>query len=157
MVQVGCIGRGIAGRIAAHAVWGLALSASAQPGAPDFRHAVDGSRLVIQPKPDEPVTPQLREFLATGVNEHRNRPQALARGQELFEQWCQVCHGADASGGVGPALTGPQHVHAQTSTDAGMFAIVYAGANGAMLPFARRDITLDEILQVIAYVRRLGR
>ncbi len=33
-------------------------------------------------------------------------PQQVAAGKSLFDQHCQVCHGANAQGGVGPSLIG---------------------------------------------------
>ncbi len=76
-------------------------------------------------------------------------------GKALFEQWCQVCHNADGKGKMGPSLLGPKYTYPQSATDPGMFAVIYGGASGAMQPFSKREITQDEILKVIAYVRSL--
>jgi cytochrome c-L len=36
-----------------------------------------------------------------------------------------------------------------------MFSIIYAGASGAMQPFSKRDLTQDDMLKIIAYIRSL--
>jgi cytochrome c-L len=56
---------------------------------------------------------------------------------------------------MGPSLVGDKFTYPQSATDVGMFAVIYGGAGGAMQPFAKREITQDEILKVIAYVRSL--
>ena len=38
-----------------------------------------------------------------------------------------------------------------------MFSIIYAGAGGAMQPFSKRDVTQDDMLAIVAYVRSLDR
>ncbi|MET0517268.1 MAG: c-type cytochrome [Burkholderiaceae bacterium] len=129
----------------------------AQGNGADFKDPLNGAPLTLPLKPGETETPVLQKFKATGVNGYRGDAQALLRGQALYEQWCQVCHNADASGKMGPALIGKTHIYPQTASDAGMFSIIYVGATGAMQPFSKRDISQDEILQVIAYVRSLDR
>lgn len=133
----------------------LALAAGAV--APEFKHAIDGSPIKPVLKPGEAQTPALQEFMASGLNRYRGQADALAQGKELYERWCQVCHNADGSGRMGPALVGGSHVYPQVVSDAGMFAVIYGGAGGAMQAFSTREITQDEILKVIAYVRSLER
>ena len=58
---------------------------------------------------------------------------------------------------MGPPLIGGNFIYPQTADDVGMFAIIYAGASGAMQSFAARGMTQDDMLKVIAYVRRLGK
>ena len=135
----------------------LALSAGAALAEkPVFKHPFDGQPIEVPLKAGEAETPALREFKQSGVNPYRDQADAIAAGKKLYEQWCQVCHSADASGNMGPALVGKNHVYPQTATDAGMFAIIYAGASGAMQPFAGR-ITQDDMLKIIAYVRSLDK
>ena len=45
--------------------------------------------------------------------------------------------------------------YAQTASDPGMFAIIYGGAKGAMQPFSAREVSQDEMLKIVAYVRTL--
>lgn len=121
---------------------------------PVFRHPFDGAPIQV-PEVADP-TPALVQFKQTGANAYRDEPAALARGRALYEQWCQVCHNVDGSGKMCPALVGTEHVYPQTSTDTGMFAILQAGASGAMQSFADR-IEQDDMLKLIAYVRSLDR
>lgn len=123
-------------------------------GKPVFRHPFDQAPIDV--KPAEPNTPELSKFKETGDNAYRGDAAALAEGKALYDQWCQVCHNADGSGKMCPSLIGKEHVYPQTSTDVGMFAILYAGASGAMQGFADR-IAQDDMLKIIAYVRSLAR
>ena len=43
----------------------------------------------------------------------------------------------------------------RAGTDVGMFEVVYGGASGAMQSFARRGLTQDQMLRIMAYVRSL--
>jgi mono/diheme cytochrome c family protein len=69
----------------------------------------------------------------------------VARGKELYEQACVVCHGADGKGGhgVGAPLTGVTDLPAVIRT-------VTAGRN-SMPPFSK-TYTPDQIRDVSAYV-----
>ncbi|MBW7923861.1 MAG: c-type cytochrome [Burkholderiaceae bacterium] len=138
-------------------VGGLTLLAGA-PAAPAekpvFRHPFDGQPIEVPEAKTK--TPALERFKQTGKNAYRDDPSAVGQGKALYEQWCQVCHNSDGSGKMCPALIGSEHIYPQTSTDPGMFAILYAGASGAMQSFANR-ISQDDMLRVIAYVRTLGK
>lgn len=122
-----------------------------------FPDTFDGKPLATPLKPGEPDTDALRKFKATGVNAYRDDKKALGDGKALFEQWCQVCHDASGKGKMGPSLLGPSYAYPQSANDVGMFAVIYGGASGAMQAFSKREITQDEMLRVIAYVRSLPR
>ena len=124
---------------------------------PIFKHPFDGAPIETPLKAGETETPALKEFKATGANAYRDNAVAVGEGKALYDQWCQVCHKADASGNMGPPLIGKKFVYPQTSTDVGMFAIIYAGASGAMQPFSNRDLSQDAMLKIIAYVRSLDK
>jgi len=134
-----------------------AWSVLAAADSSDFKHPLDGSPIEFVLKLGEVETPALKDFKATGRNAHRGDPKAIAEGRELYETWCQSCHNADGSGKLGPPLIGKDHIYDQTNSDAGMFAIIYAGATGAMQPFSKRDVTQDQMLKIIAYVRSLDK
>lgn len=137
------------------AALGVALSTGvARADKPEFRHPFDGQPIEVPEAKTK--TPALDRFKQTGVNAYRDDESALADGKALYAQWCQVCHNVDGSGKMCPALIGNDHIYPQTSNDPGMFAILYAGASGAMQSFAGR-MSQDEMLRVIAYVRTLGR
>src|SRR5690606_35073175 len=123
------------------------VGAVAHADKPVFKHPLDGAPIQTPLKPGESETPALKQFKDTGVNDYRGNAAAVAEGKALYNRWCQVCHGADGTGNMGPSLVGSQHVYAQTATDPGMFAIIYAGASGAMQPFGNRDLTQDDMLK----------
>jgi len=138
-------------------LWSFSVVARAGNPLADFKSPIDESKMEFPLKPGEVDTPVLKKFKATGINDYRGDAQAIARGKELFDQLCQVCHGADAGGKMCPALVGSEHIYPQTFTDPGMFSIVYGGASGAMQAFSRRDVSQDDIIHIIAYVRSLDR
>jgi cytochrome c-L len=120
-----------------------------------FRHALDNSILEIKPRPNEVETQVVKEFRATGKNGYAGDAAALAEGKKLYAANCQACHLPDGSGRLGPSLIGDDWVRERAATDVGMFEIIYAGSSGAMQSFARRGMTQDQMLKIIAYVRSL--
>lgn len=129
------------------------LGAAAEPVV--FRHALDNSPLEVKPRPNEVETEAVKAFKDTGKNPYLGDEQALAEGRKLYQANCQACHQANGSGGMGPSLIGDKWLYERAATDVGMFEIVYGGASGAMQSFARRGMTQDQMLKVIAYVRSL--
>ena len=124
-------------------------------GAPTvLRSAVDDEPLDMAALLVSDVPPAVSEFVKTGRNPYIGNAQAAADGKQRFEQWCQICHLADASGRMGPSLVDDVYNYKRSHTDLGMFEIIYGGAAGAMQAFNER-MTPDEILKVIAYVRSL--
>lgn len=122
---------------------------------PVFPDPFDGKPVATPLKDGEAETAALKQFKASGVNAYRKDTQAIAAGKTLYDQWCQVCHNSDGKGKMGPSLLGPAYAYPQSANDPGMFAVIYAGASGAMQAFSKREITQDEMLKVIAYVRSL--
>lgn len=120
-----------------------------------FRHALDNSVLDVKPRPNEIETEAVKEFKATGKNPYAANEKALADGKKLYETHCQACHMPDGSGRMGPSLIDGTWIRERAATDVGMFEIIYGGASGAMQSFARRGMTQDEMLRIIAYVRSL--
>jgi cytochrome c-L len=120
-----------------------------------FRHVLDNSPLEVKPRPNEVETEAVKSFKEIGVNPYNNDQQALVDGKKLYQTNCQACHLPDGSGRLGPSLTGDKWTHERAATDVGMFEIIYGGASGAMQSFARRGMTQDQMLKVIAYVRSL--
>src|SRR5438093_9383922 len=79
-------------------------------------------------------------------------PKAVTQGAVLFRQECVFCHGVAARGGMrGPDLTTGSWSHG--GSDAELARTISAGVPGtAMLP---NQLTVDEIWQVVAYLRTL--
>ncbi len=143
-----------------HALCAAALVIPAIAGggssfAVEFRHALDNSPLDLSPVPGEQFTDAVKSFQKTGVNPYRDNPAAIARGKELYAENCQVCHLPDGSGGMGASLIGDTPLYPRMATDVGMFEVIHSGASGAMRSFAKRGMTPDDMLAIIAYVRTL--
>lgn len=120
-----------------------------------FRHALDNSPLEVKPRPNEVESEAVKSFKQTGKNVYIGDEAALAEGKRLYQTHCQSCHLPDGTGRLGPSLVGEKWIYERAATDVGMFEILYGGASGAMQSFARRGMTQDQMLKVIAYVRSL--
>lgn len=118
--------------------------------------AVDDEPIDMTRLKRDPQTAAVQTFLRTGRNPYIGDASAALEGKARYEQWCQICHLADASGRMGPSLVDDVYNYKRTHTDLGLFEVIYAGAAGAMQPFDER-LTPDEMLRVIAYVRSLAR
>ena len=120
-----------------------------------FRHVLDNSLLEVKPRPNEVETEAVKSFKETGKNPYLGDEQALAEGKKLYRVECQACHLPDGAGRIGPTLIADSWKYERAATDVGMFEILYGGASGAMQSFARRGMTQDQMLKVIAFVRSL--
>jgi cytochrome c5 len=76
-------------------------------------------------------------------------PRPDATGQEIYEQVCSNCHGADLSGGIGPAVGPGSNAAAQ---DDDFLLLTITRGRGRMPSF---DTTLsdDQIARVVDYLR----
>ena len=129
-----------------------------------FVKTQDGSPLEIKPELFD--TPAAREFLATGKNPYVGKEDAIKEGKKIFQLYsCTQCHGPEAGGQVGPALTGPDYHYAKDATNKGMFETAWNGTNGGMGAKGKglmdptdpdNGITPDELLKIIAWVRSHG-
>jgi cytochrome c-L len=99
-------------------------------------------------------TPAVRQFLTTGRNPYNDVKSCFPSGKSLFLTACSGCHGEYAEGKLGPNLGDNYWTYPVNTTDAGLFATIFGGANGMMGPH-NEDLTLDEILQVMGWVRHL--
>jgi cytochrome c-L len=124
-------------------------------GAVEFRHALDDSPLDVSPLPGEQFTEAVKSFHKTGINSYIGNAAAIARGKDLYEENCQVCHLPDGSGGMGASLISEQPLYPRVAADTGMFEVIHSGASGAMRSFAKRGMVQDDMLAIIAYVRTL--
>jgi cytochrome c-L len=138
-------------------IWFAALVCLASDSAQaiEFKHPLDDGPIEVKLLPGEKETDAVKEFHTTGQNGYSTDVDALAEGKELYERLCQSCHLPDGSGRLGPSLIAGDWKYKRVATDVGMFEVIYAGAAGAMQSFARRGVTQDEMLKIIAYVRTL--
>jgi cytochrome c-L len=111
-------------------------------------------------------TPAAKEFMTTGKNPYIGNTDAIAKGKKVFGLYsCTQCHGPEAGGQVGPGLVGPTFRYPKDATNKGMFETIWHGTNGGMgakgkglmdPTDATNGITVDEALQVIAWIRSHG-
>lgn len=120
-----------------------------------FRHALDNSPLDLAPIQGEEFTEAVTSFHKDGVNPYDGDADAIAAGKALYDEHCQACHRPDGSGGMGPSLIDDVYINARANTDVGVFEIIHSGSSGAMRSFAKRGMTQDEMLKIIAYVHTL--
>lgn len=124
---------------------------------PAFQSALTNQKLEVNPRPGEVETEAVKRFKETGENAYRGDAQAIADGKRIYAQQCALCHLPDGSGRIGPSLIGTDWSYPRVATDVGMFEVLYGGASGAMQSFAKRGMTQDQMLKVIAYVRTLAK
>jgi cytochrome c-L len=116
-----------------------------------FRTIIGDKPIEFDLRPDQEITPAVKEFQRTGVNPYAGDEAALAEGKKVYAQLCQSCHLPTGEGRIGPSLADKQWNHPRLDTDVGRFEIIYGGGAGAMQAFGRR-IDQDEILKVMAYI-----
>ena len=140
------------------------LSTNNMALAADFVDTKTGQPLKISPNLFD--TEQAKKFMATGQNPYLGNSDAIAQGKKLFQLYsCTQCHGSQAQGQTAGGLTGPKFNHAKSTTDKGMFEIIWAGTNagmsgkgkGVMDPNdLKNGLSPDETLKVIAWIRSQG-
>jgi len=91
--------------------------------------------------PTQPAPPQLLT------------PEDLAAGERMYRTQCASCHGARGEGGRGATLARPRLLHAPD--DQAMFNVIANGIPDTEMP--GHWFTDREILQLVAFVRTLGR
>jgi len=111
-------------------------------------------------------TEQSKKFLSTGANPYNDNSEAIASGKKSYQAYsCAQCHGAQAQGQTAGGLTGPRYNHSKSSTDKGMFEIIWAGTNGGMSGKGKgvmdstnpsNGLSPDEILKLMAWIRSQG-
>lgn len=126
---------------------------SAQAQDMTLRHTITGESLDLSFAKPGPETPAVKEFLATGTNVYRWNKEAIAQGGEHFLTACSGCHGHEAEGKVGPALRDDYWTYPKNGkTDKGLFESIFGGAQAMMGP-QYKQLTIDEMLQVVAWIR----
>lgn len=120
-----------------------------------FRNTVTGEVLDFSyAMPEGKDTEGVKQFMATGANPYNELKECLAKGEELFLTACSGCHGHLAEGKLGPGLNDNYWTYPKNATDKGLFETIYGGAQAQMGP-QYGQLTLDEMLHVIAWVRHI--
>jgi cytochrome c oxidase cbb3-type subunit 3 len=78
----------------------------------------------------------------------------VEQGKKLFEGMCARCHGMDGTGDEGPSLNRPSLTRG--TTDDALREVIRDGIPDRGMPRVRR-LTSNEVDQLVAYVRSLGR
>jgi cytochrome c-L len=121
----------------------------------DLRTTVDGAPIDLSTSlPTERDTPGVKKFLQTGVDPYIDDQSCLRLGESLFLSDCSGCHGQVGEGKIGPGLNDDYWTYPKNVHDQGVFETVYGGARAMMGPH-NQDLTLDQFMQVIAWVRHL--
>ena len=121
----------------------------------DFRNTVTGEKLDFSyAKKDGSDTKGMQEFFKTGHDPYLEDKSCLEVGESLFLTSCSGCHGQIGEGKIGPGLNDAYWTYPKNQTDEGIFETVFGGASGQMGPHYQ-DLTLDQMLEVIAWVRHL--
>lgn len=133
----------------------FALAAVAQTAAITFRNTITGDVLDFNNSlPEGRDTKGVKTFLQTAVNPYNEDVSCLKQGEQIFLSACSGCHGHLAEGKIGPGLNDSYWTYPQNATDEGLFSTIYGGAQASMGP-QYGNLTLDEMLKVMAWVRHL--
>ncbi|ACK49446.1 cytochrome c class I [Methylocella silvestris BL2] len=133
----------------------ICLGAFAQTTSLDLRNTVTGEPMSLDDAlPDGRDTEGVKRFLQTGHNPYSSDKSCLYKGSQIFLTACSGCHGHLAEGKIGPGLNDDYWTYPKNQTDQGMFETIFGGAQAQMGPQSL-NLTLDEILQVMSWVRHL--
>lgn len=133
----------------------FALAAIAQNATITFRNTITGEVLNFSDAlPEGRDTDGVKQFTATGKNPYNEDPSCLKPGEQIFLSACSGCHGHLGEGKIGPGLNDSYWTYPQNETDEGLFSTIYGGAQASMGP-QYANLTLDEMLKVMAWVRHL--
>jgi alcohol dehydrogenase (cytochrome c) len=86
-------------------------------------------------------------------NPHLGNKESIRAGMAAYRVTCGDCHGLDAGGYRGPDLI---TFMAGGATDERLFDTIRKGVPGTEMPAQDQDMSDNDILQIIAYLRNLG-
>ena len=119
-----------------------------------FRNATTGALIDFSFGKKGEETEAVKHFMETAENKYNQDEEAIKVGENLFMTACSGCHGHHAEGKLGPALGDSYWTSPAGRYDKGFFEIIYDGARSMMGP-QRNNLSIDEILHVMAYVRSI--
>jgi putative heme-binding domain-containing protein len=100
-------------------------------------------------RPQPPTRPIVGNPAAN--NPHLGNAESIRSGMTLYRTRCADCHGMDATGYRGPDLAA---LMATDVADERLFQTIRKGVPGTEMPAS--DDPDDDLLQIIAYLRKLG-
>ena len=107
------------------------------------------NRVPLGAPPGEPVS-----IAATIANPFEGNAQAVQQGKQLFGAMnCVYCHGAEASGLIGPALNGQGWRYGGTPAE--LYNSIHDGRPKGMPAWGTR-LPPDQIWKLVAYLESLG-
>jgi cytochrome c oxidase cbb3-type subunit 2 len=81
--------------------------------------------------------------------------KAHKRGEEVYKQNCEACHGDDGKGGIGPSLTDASWLNiAGDISDGRIYEIIANGTPSGMPPYANQ-LDKDKIWSLVSYIRHI--
>jgi alcohol dehydrogenase (cytochrome c) len=86
-------------------------------------------------------------------NPHLGNKESIRAGMAAYRVTCGDCHGLDAGGYRGPDLIA---FMSGGATDERLFDTIRKGVPGTEMPAQDQDMSDNDILQIIAYLRNLG-
>ena len=91
--------------------------------------------------------------VAAAKPEKKSSEEQVAAGKQLFAQNCAACHGADATGGIGPNLTAKTFKFGRTR-DA--IATTIKGGRPGGMPAFGNQLSGEQIADLAAFIESLG-
>jgi mono/diheme cytochrome c family protein len=97
-----------------------------------------------------------------GANPVAATPASLLRGEKIYREYCQVCHGSDGRGDGPAAAALPRppadlRIHMSAGhTDGQLFSWVTNGMPGLPMPGFRDRLSTEERWHVINFIKTFG-
>jgi len=79
-----------------------------------------------------------------------SNPDAVAAGNEIFQENCAVCHKERGEGNIGPNLTDPYWIHGGAPTD--IYRTIHDGVLQAGMPAWGQTLGAEAVQKVTAFV-----
>jgi cytochrome c oxidase cbb3-type subunit 3 len=115
-----------------------------------YKVALAGWQAIYKAGPSGGGGPSVTEdMLAAGAE----NPDVVSHGAEVFAARCVGCHGANASGQIGPNLTDLFQLHGTTRMD--LYATIVGGAPGTAMIAWGETLKPTEIIAVATFVSSL--
>jgi cytochrome c oxidase cbb3-type subunit 3 len=116
----------------------------------NYKVALAGWQSIYKAGPGGGGGPSVTEEMLAAGGEN---PEVVARGAEVFAARCIGCHGANASGQIGPNLTDLFQLHGTTRMD--LYATIVGGVPGTAMIAWSETLKPTEVISVATFVSSL--